>query len=107
MKEFEKKNRLDDFYFNHRNVKKHKKLLSILEIILVPSHDEAVIEWGFRWNKSYVRVYMKEEPIISNKIIRDYILANSLQPHTLEIPNKLIVSCSTAHQKYKDNFEEA
>ena len=50
---------------------------------------------------------MKEESIISKKIIRDHILANSVEPHNLEIPNKLIVSCSTENQKCKESLEEA
>ena len=50
---------------------------------------------------------MKEETIVAKKIIRDYMLANSLKPHTVEISNKLILSCSTARQKYRQHIEEA
>ena len=45
---------------------------------------------------------MKEETIVAKKIIRDYML-----PHNVEISNKLILSCSTARQKYRQHIEEA
>ena len=35
------------------------------------------------------------------------MLANSLKPHTVEISNELILSCSTARQKYRQHVEEA
>ena len=51
---------------------------------------------------------MKEETIITKKIVRDYMLSNSLKPHTVDISNNLILSCSsTAHQKFRQHIEEA
>ena len=50
---------------------------------------------------------MKEETIVAKKNTRDYMLANSLKPYTVEISNKLILSCSTARQKYRQHIEEA
>ena len=35
------------------------------------------------------------------------MFTNSLKPHTVEISNKLILSCSTARQKYHQHIEEA
>ena len=34
------------------------------------------------------------------------MLADSLEPYNLDIPNQLIISFSTEHQKYKENLEE-
>ena len=34
------------------------------------------------------------------------MIANSLKPHTVEISNKLILSCSTARQKYRQHNNE-
>ena len=50
---------------------------------------------------------MKEETVVAKKVILDYMLANSLKPHTVDISNKLILSCSTACQKYCQRTEEA
>ena len=50
---------------------------------------------------------MKGETIVGKKIIRDYMLANSLKPHTVEISDKLILSCSNFYQKYRQHIAEA
>ena len=50
---------------------------------------------------------MKEETVVAKKIIPNYMLANSLKPHTVKISNKLILSCYTACQKYRRPIEEA
>ena len=43
------------------------------------------VERGFIINKSLVKVNVKEETIAAKKITRDYMLANSLKPYTVEI----------------------
>ena len=74
---------------------------------LTSSHGQASVERGFIINKSLVKVNKKEETIVAKKITRDYVLANLLKPYTVEISNKLILSCSTASQKYRQHIEEA
>lgn len=61
LKEFDKKYWLDDFYFNHVEVKYKEELLSILKIILVLSQGQIAVKWGLTFNKSFIRVNMKEE----------------------------------------------
>ena len=68
------------------------------------SHGQAPVELGFNINKSLVKVNMKEETIVAKKIICDYMLANSLKPCTVEISNKLILSCSTAPSKIPSTY---
>ena len=34
------------------------------------------------------------------------MLADSLEPYNLDIPNQLIIFFSTEHQKYKESLEE-
>ena len=101
-----KENRLDDLFFNYLGIQKYKNLSYVIKIILTLSHGQAAVEWGFSVNKSIIRVNMKEESIVAKKIIRDYMIANSLKPHTVEISNKLILSCSTARQKYRQHNNE-
>ena len=63
--------------------------------------------WGFSINKSLVKVIIKEETIVTKRTIYDYMLVNSLKPHTVEISNKLILSGCTSYQKYHQHIEEA
>ena len=101
-----KEHRLDELFFHCLGIQKYKDLSYVVKIILTLSHGQASVERGFSINKSLVKVNMKEETIVAKKIIRDYMLANSLKPHTVEISNKLILSCSTARQKYRQHIEE-
>ena len=65
-----------------------------------------IVEQELSINKSLVKVNMKEDTILAKKIICDYMLANSLKPQTVGISNKLILSCSTVHQKYHKHIED-
>ena len=49
---------------------------------------------------------MKKESIVARKIIRDHMLTNSIQPHTIDINNAFIVSFKAARQKYQLYLEE-
>ena len=89
----QKEHRLDELFFRCLGIQKYKDLSYVVKIILTLSHGQASVERGFSINKSLVKVNMKEETIVAKKIIRDYMLANSLKPHTVEISHKLILSC--------------
>ena len=102
-----KEHRLDELFFHCLGIQKYKDLSYVVKIILTLSHGQASVKRGFSINKSLVKVNMKEEAIVAKTIIRDYMLANSLKPHTVEISNKLILSCSTTHQKYHEHIEGA
>ena len=102
-----KEHRLDELFFRCLGIHKYKDLSYVVKIILTLNHAQASLEQGFSINKSLVKKNMKEERIAAKRIICDYMLANSLKPHTVEISNKLIFSCSTACQKYRQHIEEA
>ena len=38
--------------------------------------------------------------------MKDYLLSNQQEAHTVPITNQLICSVATAHQKYKESLEE-
>ena len=48
---------------------------------------------------------MKKESIVARKIIKDHILASSLEPHATLITNSMILSCKSARHKYKISLE--
>ena len=98
--------RLDDFFFNIIGVQKYDKFAFIIKVILTVSHGQAAIERGFSLNKTILDVNMKKESIVARKIIRDHMLTNSIQPHTIDINNAMIVSFKAARQKYQLYLEE-
>ena len=52
---------------------------------------------------SSFQVNIKEEAIITKKIVRDRLLANKID---LSIPNKLIIACNTTHSQYEVSKEK-
>ena len=100
------KTRLDNFYFQNFDIRRYKRLCSVLKIILTLSHGQAAVERGFSINNSVLKVNIKEDSIVAKKIIRDHMLANALNPHNVQISNKLILSCNTAHMRYRESKEE-
>ena len=89
------------------DIQKCKDLSHVVKIILTFSYVQVYAERGFSINKSLVKGNLKEKTIVAKKIIHDYILANSLKAHNVEISNKLILSCSSARQKYRQYIAEA
>lgn len=52
-------------------------------------------------DKCRLQVNIKEEPIVTKKIVRDHLLANKVGLPFFEIPKKLIIAGNTAHSKHK------
>ena len=78
-----KVSRLDDFFFATVGIQNYKELSYVLKIILILSHGQASVERSFSVNKSILGVNMKVESIVARKVIRDHMLSNKVQPHTI------------------------
>ena len=99
--------RLDDFFFTKLDVgKKYPELSKVVIIILTLSHGQADIERGFSQNKTVLQQNIKEDSISSKRIIKDHMLANKLQPHSIEITNELRKSVRAARTRYAVYLEE-
>ena len=46
---------------------------------------------------------MKVESIVACRLIKDYLVSNSLQPQTIDITNEIMLSVKMSHQRYKDH----
>ena len=66
---------------------KYKELKYVMKVILTLSHGQESVEHGFSINKSVLKVNITEESIVSKKLVRDHIIANKLEPHTVPISN--------------------
>ena len=98
------KTKLDVFYFQTIGLDKYKELKYVMKVILTLSHGQASVERGFSINKSVLKVNITEESIVSKKMVRDHMIANKLEPHTVPISNQLIRSVSCARQSYKESL---
>ena len=82
------------------------ELKSILKLVLVLSHGQASIERGFNLNETILKVNMNEKSVIAREIIIDHMQTNNLNPASITITKKLIISVKAARQRYQDALEE-
>ena len=92
---------LDDFFFKLVGVEKYKDLSFLLKIVLTLSHGQAAVERSFSLGNALLNYNMSEDSIKAKKVIKDHMLSNGLEPHTIHISNQLIRSVATARQKYQ------
>ena len=78
----------------------------VLKIVLTLSHGQASVERGFSQNKTILLNNMMTQSIVARRFIKDHLIANNLQPHTVNLSNKLIVSVKSARQKYHQHLSE-
>ena len=50
---------------------------------------------------------MSEDSTKAKKVIKDHMLSNDVEPHTIHISDKLIWSLATARQKYQTFLENS
>ena len=108
LKSFDRhKTKLDVFYFETIRLDKYEELNYAMKVILTFSHGQALVERGFRINKSIIKVNITEKSIDSKKLVRDQMIANKLEPHTVPISNQLTHLVSCACQSYKESLVPA
>ena len=89
--------------------KKYSELSKVIIIILILSHGKADIEREFPENKFILQQNIKENSISSKIIIKDHMLANKLQPHSIDITNemrKLVRGTRTRYAAYLEGENE-
>ena len=63
----------------------------------------ASVEWGFSENNTVLAQNMKGESIGARRLIKDHLVSDSLQPQTIDITIKMMLSVKMSHQRYKDH----
>ena len=93
------------FFFQLVSFTISAELKSILKSVLVLSHGQASTERGFNVNKTILTVNMNEKSVVTRKII-DQMRKNNLDPASITITKKLIMSVKAARQRHQDAIEE-
>ncbi|XP_047140612.1 uncharacterized protein LOC124815840 [Hydra vulgaris] len=92
---------LDDFYFKKFNLNKYKEFALTVKILLTLSHGQASVERGFSINATVLEQNLNEKSITARRLVKDHMLSNNLQPHSIEITSKMIISRKSAHERYR------
>jgi hypothetical protein len=97
-----KQHRLDQFYYNLLNGKEqYKELWSIVKTILVISHGQAKVERGFSVNEDMLQQNIKQETVVSLRLIYDTMKSLDIKIHNFVISDELLQSCNRARVKYE------
>ena len=78
----------------------------MVKILLTLSHGQAAVERGFSVKNNITQTNMYTKTIISKRLIKDYMLANGLQPHTIKVTKPLVKACKITYSAYKAHLEE-
>ena len=98
--------RLDDYYFQKLKISKYAELSAIVKISLTLSHGQSDVELGFSCNTLLLEENIKDDSIVSKRLIKDHLVSNNLKPHMLEITSQIRASCRQAHQRYHSYLED-
>ena len=88
--------------FRFIRIEKYKELSFSVKIVLTSSHGQASLECSFILKKSVSNYNISKYAIVANKVIRDHMVSNGLEPQSIVISNELVWCVSGAHQKYQD-----
>ena len=95
-----KSQRLDDFFFQEM------KKAMVMKIVFTLSHGQASVECGFNDNNIVLKQNQKDDTIVARKLIKNYLSANNLLPHTVTINQKLVKSVKFAWRRYTQHLDD-
>ena len=70
------------------------------------SHGQTDIQKWISQNEAVLQQNIKEDSISSERIVKGYMLANKLQPHSIEIKNEITKPVRAARTRYAVYLEE-
>ena len=99
--------RLDAFYFARiGNVPEKQKLWDVIQMLLVLSHGQAIIERGFSVNSDVLHTNMAAKTIVSRRIVHDAIHSENCDVHEIDIPGEMLKACHHARSQYQGYLDE-
>lgn len=102
-----KSQRLDVFFRDYiSNDTNYSSLWTVIKFTMVLSHGQSQVERGFSINAETLSQNMKEETIVSLRLIYDQMLASKSAPHTIEINQKMRINVLASNSRYKQALEE-
>lgn len=102
-----KSGRLDEFCMRYlKGSIHHKTLTSIIQLVLVLSHAQAVVERGFSLNDEILIENVKSESLITQRCVKDFMIANNYSSYNVPITKKRMDNVKSSSQRQKAYLEE-
>ena len=102
------KDQLDHFFFHGSiGMEKYPELSGIAQIIFTLSHDQASVERGFSERDVITKDNQSDLTMVSRRIIKDHMRANSYTSETITIDKGLMFSVKESRKAYEAALEEA
>ena len=103
---FDRKQRLDDFFFKTLKVgERYPNLATLMKVVFTLSHGQASVERGFNDNNLVLKDNLKDNSIVARRFVKNYMSANGLKPRTVIINAKMIGSVKGAWRRYNEYIE--
>ena len=99
------KDRLDHFFQMFIN-DQYKDMLKAIKMVFIIPNGQAQVERGFSINKEMVIENLHAQSLCALRLVYDSIKATKKEVDEIEISKKMLISCKSAHSKYKFALEK-
>ena len=99
------KDRLDHFFQKFMD-DQYKDLWKAMKMLFIIPNGQAQIERGFGVNKEMVIENLHAQSLCALRLVYDSINATKKEVDEIKISKKMLLSCKSAHSKYKIALEE-
>ena len=102
------KDRVDSFLGLYlHNCVKFSSIWKVCKITFTLSHGQAAVERGFSVNKEVLVENLEQLSLVSQRLVYDHMtFGQSAQLQDFKIERQLLLSCKSAHARYKEALEE-
>ena len=97
---------LDHFYFHVVRIQKYGELAFVVKLVLTLSHGQAAAERCFSVRNNCNITNMEPENIVGSKIVKDHMLANKLEAHSIVIDKPFLLQVTEAHLRHGDHCQK-
>ena len=92
--------RLDTFFFTTLEIGKYSSFSLIVQSVLVLHNGQAEVERGFSVSKEIMEDNMSELTLVSRRLVKDYLRAESIECDQVVITKEMVRSVQSSRFKY-------
>ena len=98
------KERVDAFLYAHINDRKElEPLWSVFKLLMTLSHSQSIVERGFSVNADVATPNLKEETLVSLRIVYNGMKAMDIDLSSFVVPKELLAHCRGARTRYEQH----